>query len=162
MSGQPSAVSVQLKAISWNVAGESSSQLEMRNFRELKVWEKAHRLTLSVYHVTRRFPAEELYGLTSQMRRSSASISTNIAEGCGRDGDAELARFLQIAMGSASELEYQILLAGDLGYVDKATCDQLESNVAEVKRMLAGLIKTLKEAGRHQRSAVSKSLRADS
>ncbi|MFQ5961877.1 MAG: four helix bundle protein, partial [Candidatus Methylomirabilales bacterium] len=74
----------------------------MRDFRELKVWEKAHHLTLAVYNATTTFPRDELYGLTSQIRRSCASIPANIAEGCGRGGDAEFARFLQIAMGSAS------------------------------------------------------------
>jgi four helix bundle protein len=86
----------------------------LRDFRELKVWGKANQLTLSVYKATQIFPKEELYGLTSQMRRSCASIPANIAEGCGRTGEAELARFLQIAMGSASELEYYLLLAYDL------------------------------------------------
>jgi four helix bundle protein len=89
----------------------------MQNFKELKVWQKAHRLTLDVYKVTTRFPKDEMFGLTSQMRRSSASIPTNIAEGCGRDSRAELARFLSIAMGSASELEYQLILAKDLTQV---------------------------------------------
>ena len=89
----------------------------MKDFRELKVWEKAHQLTLSVYQVSHRFPKEELYGLTSQIRRASASIPANIAEGCGKCGDAELARYLQIAMGSSSELEYHLLLARDLGYL---------------------------------------------
>jgi four helix bundle protein len=86
----------------------------MRDFRNLQVWEKAHALALSVYKATVSFPKEELYGLTSQIRRSSTSIPTNIAEGCGRNGDAELARFMSIGMGSASELEYQLLLAHDL------------------------------------------------
>src|SRR5713226_5621353 len=86
----------------------------MRDFRELKVWEKAHGLTLAVYTATARFPKEELYGLTTQIRRSCASIPANLAEGCCRSGDVEFARFLQIAMGSASELEYHVLLAHDL------------------------------------------------
>jgi len=77
----------------------------MKDFRELKVWEKAHQLTLSVYQVTRNYPKEETYGLTSQIRRASASIPANIAEGCGKAGDADLARYMQIAMGSSSELE---------------------------------------------------------
>lgn len=81
----------------------------VRDFRKLKVWEKGHALTLSIYTVSQNFPREELYGLTSQMRRAASSIPTNIAEGCGRNSDAELARFMQISMGSASELEYQLL-----------------------------------------------------
>lgn len=116
----------------------------MRNFRELKVWEKSHHLTLAVYRVTKKFPREEQYGLTSQIRRSSASIPANIAEGCGRGGDAELARFLQIAMGSASELEYYFLLALDLALLKPSEYEQLAKGVTEVKRMLTAFIQKLK------------------
>ena len=91
----------------------------MRNFHELKVWGKAHRLVLSVYQATRHFPAEERFGLTLQLRRAAASAPSNIAEGCGREGERELARFLSIAAGSLSEVEYQLLLAHDLGYLDE-------------------------------------------
>ena len=117
----------------------------MRDFRNLQVWEKAHSLTLNVYQATTSLPKDELYGLTSQIRRSSASIPTNIAEGCGRSGDAELARFMTISMGSASELEYQLLLAHDLNYMNPDTYNNLHEKVTEVKRMLAGFIKTLKK-----------------
>ena len=86
----------------------------MKDFRQLKVWEKAHLLALAVYPITARFPREETYGLTAQIRRAACSIPSNIAEGCGGDGDAELARFCVIARGSATELEYQLLLARDL------------------------------------------------
>ena len=86
----------------------------MQSFRNLRVWEKSHQLTLDVYTSSKAFPRDEMFGLTSQMRRASASIGMNIAEGCCRKGDTEMARFLQIAMGSASELEYQFLLAHDL------------------------------------------------
>lgn len=116
----------------------------MKDFRELKVWGKAHQLTLAVYQATTTFPKEELYGLTSQMRRSADSIPTNIAEGCGRGSDDDLRRFLQIAMGSASELEYHLLLANDLGYLVTADCERLSAAVIEVKRMLASLITKLK------------------
>ena len=85
----------------------------MRNFRELRVWEKAHELTLQTYETTQAFPKNEIFGLTNQTRRASVSIPANIAEGCGRGSDADLARFLQISMGSASELEYQLLLASE-------------------------------------------------
>ena len=85
----------------------------MQSFRNLRVWEKSHRLTLDVYSLSKAFPRDEMYGLSSQMRRASASIGMNIAEGCCRKGDIEMARFLQISMGSASELEYQLLLAHD-------------------------------------------------
>jgi four helix bundle protein len=116
----------------------------MKDFRQLKVWEKSHQLALAVYKVTAKFPKEELYGLTSQIRRASMSVPTNIAEGCGRNTDAEFARFLQIAMGSASETEYQLLLSHDLGFLTKAQYDQLNTDVTEIKRMLASLLKTLR------------------
>ncbi|MDY7006605.1 MAG: four helix bundle protein [Cyanobacteriota bacterium] len=116
----------------------------MRDFKELKVWVKAHHLTLAVYQATSTFPATELYGLTSQTRRSCASIPANIAEGCGRSGDAELRRFLQIAMGSASELEYHLLLARDLNLIKASEYESLVENVIEVKRMLASFIKKLR------------------
>ncbi len=115
----------------------------MGHFRSLKVWQKAHELALAVYGATAAFPREEQYGLTSQMRRSCASIPTNIAEGCGRDGDAELARFLRIAMGSTSELEYQLLLARDLGFLEPGAYDRLAGDATQVRRMLAVLIRKL-------------------
>lgn len=115
----------------------------MRNFRELKVWEKSHRLTLAVYGATAGFPRDEVYGLTSQIRRSAASIPANIAEGCGRDGEAELARFLRIAAGSASELEYHLLLARDLEILALGEHERLTKEVVEVKRMLTMFIKKL-------------------
>ncbi|MDY6783710.1 MAG: four helix bundle protein [Cyanobacteriota bacterium] len=110
----------------------------------MKVWEKAHRLTLSIYRTTQIFPKEETYGLTSQMRRSCASIPANIAEGCGRKGEAELARFLQIAMGSASELEYHLLLARDLNLLEAKDYESLHADVTEIKRMLTSFIQKLK------------------
>lgn len=116
----------------------------MKDFRKLRVWEKAHQLTLAVYKHTRSFPKNELYGLTSQIRRSSISIPSNLAEGCGRGSDAELARFTQIAMGSASELEYQILLSFDLGHFEKNVFEVLTKQVTELKRMLTQFIKKLK------------------
>ncbi len=119
----------------------------MKDFRDLKVWEKAHQLTLSVYRATTCFPSEEKYGLTGQLRRAAASIPSNIAEGCGRSGDRELARFLQIAMGSASELEYQLLLCLDLGLLQTTGYKELEKPTIEVKRMLTSLIRKLKADG---------------
>ena len=111
----------------------------MKDFRELKVWQKAHSLTLAVYKATRTFPREEQYGLTSQLRRAASSIAANLAEGCGRNGDAELARFCAIAMGSASELEYHVLLAKDLKLLAPETYAELIECTTEVKRMLTGL-----------------------
>lgn len=116
----------------------------MRDFRDLKVWQKSHSLTLTVYKATAVFPKEELYGLISQIRRACSSIPANIAEGCGRGSEAELSRFLQIAMGSASELEYHLLLSYDLGFLKGDAYMQLESDVCEVKRMLAVFIKKLR------------------
>lgn len=116
----------------------------MKNFRDLKVWRKAHDLTLGIYGTTARFPREEMYGLTSQMRRAAASIPANIAEGCGRGSDADFGRLLQIAMGSASELEYHLLLALDLTFVDAAIYSKMDADVAEIKKMLASLVKKLK------------------
>ena len=116
----------------------------MKDFHQLKVWEKSHLLALAVYKATKEFPKEELYGLTSQIRRASMSIPTNIAEGCGRNTDADFVRFLQIAMGSASETEYQLILARDLEFLPKVTYEKLHQDVEEVKRMLASLLKTLR------------------
>jgi four helix bundle protein len=116
----------------------------MKNFRELKVWKKGHELTLAVYKTTARFPQEERYGLTSQIRRASASVPANIAEGCGRGSDAELARFLRIAAGSANELEYHLLLANELEMLNSSEHKRLTKQVTEVKRMLTSFIKKLK------------------
>jgi len=116
----------------------------MQDFRQLQVWHKSHELTLAVYRSTQRFPKDELYGLTSQMRRSAVSIPANVAEGCCRGGDIEFGRFLQIAMGSAGELEYYFQLARDLNLLRAEDCDSLASSVTEVKRMLASLINKLK------------------
>ena len=115
----------------------------MRPFRELVVWQKAHRLTLELYKVTRAFPREEQYGLSSQIRRSAASIGANIAEGCGRGTARDFARFVQIALGSGSELEYHNLLAADLGLIDAQTHDELQTSLIDVKRMLSGLVRRL-------------------
>jgi four helix bundle protein len=118
----------------------------MRNFKDLLVWEKAHRLTLALYNITRAFPKEELYGLTSQIRRAAASIGANLAEGCGRRSDGEFGRFLLIAMGSASELTYHLLLARDLRFIKEAEYAQLDTQLAEVRRMLTALTLKVKPA----------------
>ena len=114
----------------------------MQSFKNLKVGEEAHAVTIDIYTASRLFPKDELYGLTSQMRRASASIGANIAEGCCRKGDAEFGRFLQIAIGSASELEYHLLLARDLRILQAVDYERLSGEVVEVKRMLASLIRT--------------------
>ncbi len=116
----------------------------MQDFRNLKVWKLAHELTLSVYEMTAVFPKAEMFGLTSQIRRASASIGANIAEGCGRRGDPELSRFLQIAMGSASELEYHLLLARDLKMLSEIGYERSSNRVVEIKKMLGSLIHRLR------------------
>jgi four helix bundle protein len=113
----------------------------VQDFRKLLVWQKSHLLVLEVYRLARDFPRDELFGLTSQMRRSAVSIPSNVAEGSGRGSDADFGRFLVIAMGSSSELEYQLLLARDLGYVESGAHQTVEALVKEVKKMLAALIK---------------------
>jgi four helix bundle protein len=115
----------------------------MHNYRDLKVWEKAHQLTLSIYAVTRAFPREELCGLTSQTRRACSSVPANLAEGCGRFGKPELNRFAQIALGSATELDYWLLLARDLGFLLPLQYDTLTADTSEVRRMLIALIRKL-------------------
>jgi four helix bundle protein len=118
----------------------------MKDFRQLKVWDKAHQLTLAAYRSTQGFPSDERFGLTSQIRRCCASIPANIAEGCGRVSDGDFQRFLQIAMGSASELDYHLLLARDLGYLTKSAYDDLAAQLHEVKSMLAPLIRKVRSA----------------
>ena len=116
----------------------------MKDFRTLKVWEKAHVLTLSIYKATEKFPKQEVYALTNQIQRAAVSIPTNIAEGCGKDSDAELKRYFVIAMGSSSELEYLLLLARDLGYLSDENHQILNNDLTEVRRMLNGFIQKLK------------------
>ncbi|MGN6602874.1 MAG: four helix bundle protein [Ginsengibacter sp.] len=112
----------------------------MQDFRRLSVWEKGHRFTLAVYAATKSFPKEELFGITSQLRRASSSIPINIAEGCGRGSDADFGRFLQMSLGSASETEYLILLSYELGYLTEKSNQILLSGVQELKKMLTALI----------------------
>ncbi|HEV2396879.1 MAG TPA: four helix bundle protein [Candidatus Sulfotelmatobacter sp.] len=119
----------------------------MVDFKDLKVWQKAHQMTLNTYRVTSRFPKEELYGLTSQLRRAAASVGANIAEGCGRRSENEMCRFLQIARGSASETEYHLLLAKDLHFLAEEDFRTLTGNADEVQRMLTSLMQTIRAKG---------------
>jgi len=112
----------------------------MKNFRDLNVWQIAHDVTLAIYQNTRTFPREETYGITSQLRRCSASVAANIAEGYGRSSNAEFGRFLAIAMGSASELEYFLLLARDLDYLQTGVHEDLVKKGGQMRRMLNRLI----------------------
>jgi four helix bundle protein len=139
-STQHSAVSIQHSAFSHQPVGRRR-RFRMKDFRDLDVWTKSHAITLDVYRATADFPREELYGLTSQMRRCSASIPANIAEGCGRRGNGEFHRFLTIAMGSASELEYHLLLSHDLEFLRLEKFEALTCQVQEIKKMLASLIR---------------------
>ena len=119
--------------------------LEVQDYRKLKVWERAHRLTVEIYRATGTFPKTEIYGLTSQMRSSSSSIPTNIAEGTGRNSQAEFCRFLHISMGSAHEVEYQMLLARDLGFFTEEIYTSLHDEVMEIQRMLSTLIQKVNQ-----------------
>ncbi len=116
----------------------------MQNYKDLKVWQKAHALTLIVYKITRCFPKEETFGITSQMRRASVSIPANIAEGCGRMTRPDIANFFQIALGSLHELEYYALLAHDLHYVDAIRFREMDALLRETKAMLVSLIKKIR------------------
>jgi four helix bundle protein len=113
-------------------------------FEHLRVWRRAHALTLDVYRLTATFPKQELYGLRSQLRRSAASVPANTAEGCGRGGDAELMHFLRIALGSANELQYHLLLARDIGYIEPDTHADLSDTNQAVRSMLTNLIRSLR------------------
>jgi four helix bundle protein len=116
----------------------------MKDFRSLKVWEKAHALTLAIYEATENFPKQELYSLTNQIQRATVSIPANIAEGCGKDSDAELKRYFTIAMGAASELEYLLLLAHDLGYLQDNIYQPIQIDIVETRKMLNAFIQRLK------------------
>ena len=116
----------------------------MKDFRTLKVWEKAHALTLSIYKATEKFPKQELYSLTNQIQRAAVSVPANIAEGCGKDSDAELKRYFVISMGSASELEYLLLLAHDLGYLPENVFQSMTNDLVEIRKMLNAFIQKLK------------------
>ena len=111
----------------------------MPDYREYDVFKCAHRLVLSVYASTKRFPSEEKYGLTSQIRRAAVSIPTNIAEGAGRGSDPDFARFLRIAIGSANEVEYLVRLSANLGLLDAKTQSELSELAARTRQMLARL-----------------------
>ncbi|HYM08899.1 MAG TPA: four helix bundle protein [Terriglobales bacterium] len=111
----------------------------MENFRDLQVWHKSHSLTLTCYQITCEFPKQEMYGLSSQICRCAASVAANLAEGCGKRGNGEFYRFLNVALGSASELEYHFLLARDLKMISEESYKNLDHRVVEIKRMLASL-----------------------
>lgn len=118
----------------------------MQDFRNLEVWRLAHGLTLEIYKVTRAFPSDERFGLTSQVRRAAVSVEANLAEGCGRGSDADFARFVQIALGSASEIECELLIAKDLGFLNPQAHDEIAARVQSIKRMLNALLTRLRSS----------------
>jgi four helix bundle protein len=118
----------------------------MRNYRDLEVWERAHTLTLAIYKGTQCFPSEERFGLTSQIRRSCSSIPANLAEGCGRRSDGEMARYVQIAMGSGAELSYHLPLSRDLGLLGGGDYTKLKAELSGIMRMLSALSQKLRGA----------------
>ncbi len=117
----------------------------MRNYRDLQVWSKGHTLTLELHRVSRGFPREETYGVTSQLRRAAASIGANLAEGCRRRTSSELARFVRIAMGSASELDYHLLLCRDLGFMKEDDFKRTATDLTEVRKMFTSFLSSVEE-----------------
>jgi four helix bundle protein len=115
----------------------------MRNYRDLQVWKKTHDLALELYRVSQRFPREEIYGITGQLRRAAVSIGANLAEGCGRRTSTELARFVRIALGSASELDYQLLLSRDLGFMAAEEFTSASASLTEVRKMLTSFLNSV-------------------
>jgi four helix bundle protein len=116
----------------------------MQNYKDLKVWEKAHLFALEVYKVSKGFPKEEQFNITSQLRRASISIPTNIAEGCGKLTNKDLGNFLQIALGSSNEVEYLILFSSELGFLNKSSFENFTREIGEIKGMLISLIKKVR------------------
>jgi four helix bundle protein len=116
----------------------------VKDYHQLDVWQRSHKFALEVYSTTKCFPKEELFGITSQLRRACTSVPANLAEGCGRSGDAELKRFVDIAHGSASEVEYFLLLSRDLGLIEPARHAFLSDEIGQIKRMLGALARKLK------------------
>jgi len=116
----------------------------MQNYQDLKVWQKSHQFVLAVYQLTNDFPKTEIFGLTSQMRRATVSISANLAEGCGKNSMLDIANFFQISLGSLHETEYYLLLSKDLNYISIKMFDKRNSEIREIKAMLISLIKKIR------------------
>lgn len=115
----------------------------MRNYRDLEVWKISHKLTLILYEASRKFPKEEMFGLTSQLRRAAISVGANLAEGCGRRTTPEFARFIRIAMGSASELDYHLLLCRDFDFVSREFYERSSKELVRVRKMLSALLSSV-------------------
>jgi four helix bundle protein len=120
----------------------------MQDYRKLQVWEKSHALVLQIYRLTSAFPDDEKYGLTGQIRRSASSIPANLAEGSARGSDADFARFVSIAMGSAAELDYHLLLAHDLGLLESANYEEYGQELSNIRKMLNSLHQKLRANSR--------------
>jgi four helix bundle protein len=129
----------------------------MRNYRDLQVWSKAHSLTLELYRLSRNFPRDEIYGITAQIRRSASSIGANLAEGCGRQSENEMARFLKISLGSASELDYHLLLAHDLGLLASEQHQNAARELTSIRKMLRSLLSAIEEKGKLKAKAAASS-----
>ena len=127
----------------------------MRNYRDLEVWSKAHALTLHLYKASRDFPRDEVYGLTAHVRRAAASIGANLAEGCGRQTDNEMARFLRITLGSASELDYHLLLSHDLGFLSNEEYDYSAKELTGIRKMLRSLLAAIERMQQKAKGAAS-------
>ena len=117
----------------------------LKNYKDLKVWQKSYQVCLEIYKITKDFPKQETYGLTSQIRRAAVSVPSNIAEGYGRKTTPDYLRSLYIAYGSNCELETQVLLSGDLEYMNPKKCMEIKEAIGEVERMLKALIKSLEK-----------------
>ncbi|HVG26998.1 MAG TPA: four helix bundle protein [Acidobacteriaceae bacterium] len=115
----------------------------MQDFRNLEVWKRAHRLVLAVYRCSQEMPRDEVFGITMQLRRGATAIATRIAEGCGREGNADFAADLRRAVAACNEVEYLILLAKDLEYLKAEVDERLTGEVVEVRKMLHGLLRKL-------------------
>ncbi|MEO9871296.1 four helix bundle protein [Ekhidna sp.] len=116
----------------------------MRDFRNLEVWQEAHQIALKCYHISKSFPNEEKFGITSQLRRSALSIPTNIAEGCGRSGQLEFKRFCEIAMGSAAEVEYLLYFSSEIDLISKPDYNEINNELITLRKRLNALIQKLK------------------
>jgi four helix bundle protein len=111
----------------------------MRNFKNYDIWKLSHELTLEIYRITADFPNSEKYQIISQMQRAAYSIPSNISEGCGRKSDKEFNRFLQIALGSAHELEYFLILSKDLNFINQETYTSLDEKINQLKKRIYSL-----------------------
>lgn len=116
----------------------------MRDYKKIEVWKRSHRLVLGIYTLTEQFPSDEKYGIISQLRRAALSIPTNIAEGCGRSTERELVRFMDIASGSASEVDYLLYLAMELKYIDQDRYEAAGGELIEIRKMISGYVKTIR------------------